>query len=95
LAPGGDSQSGSITAEATARRRPKSSTPAGKVKASFNLLPEDVGSLRAMAQRLGTTVTHVLQRAIRDEKFVQDQLAKGNRFALIDQRGTAHEIIWR
>ena len=78
---------------ATPRR--KSPTPPGKVKASFNLLYEDIESLRTMAGRLGTTVTNVLQRAIRDERFVQDQLAKGNRFAVVDQEGSVREIIWR
>jgi hypothetical protein len=73
----------------------KSPTPAGKVKASFNLLPNEIDSLRAMAARLGTTVTNVLQRAIRDERFVQDQLARGNRFAVVDQKGSVREIIWR
>jgi hypothetical protein len=59
------------------------------------LLYEDIESLRTMAGRLGTTVTNVLQRAIRDERFVQDQLAKGNRFAVVDQEGSVREIIWR
>ena len=75
--------------------RRKSPTPAGKVKASFNLLREDINSLRAMAGQLGTTVTNVLQRAIRDERFIQEQLAEGNRFAVVDREGTAREIIWR
>jgi hypothetical protein len=73
----------------------KSSTPGGKVKASFNLLPEDLGSLRELAARLGTTVTNVLERAIRDEHFVQEQLAAGHRFAIVDRDGTVREIIWR
>jgi hypothetical protein len=73
----------------------KSSAPAGKVKASFNLLPEDIDSLRAMAQRLGTTVTYVLQRAIRDERFVRDMIAEGNRFDIVDRKGNRREIIWR
>jgi hypothetical protein len=77
------------------RDRRKAPTPAGKVKASFNLLLEDLDSLRIMAARLGTSVTSVLQRAIRDERFVQDELAKGNRFAVVDQQGNAREIIWR
>jgi|SRR5215831_1030714 len=79
----------------TKRGRTKSAAPAGKVKASFNLLPEDIDSLRAMAERLGTTVTSVLQRAIRDERFVQEQLTEGNRFAVVDRQGTVREIIWR
>jgi hypothetical protein len=48
-----------------------------------------------MAARLGTTVTNVLQRAIRDERFVQDELAEGRRFAVVDPDGTVREIIWR
>lgn len=76
----------------TSHKRP---TPAGKVKASFNLLPEDIDSLRAMAKQLGTTVTNVIQRSIRDERFIQDQLAEGNRFAVVDRKGTIREIIWR
>jgi hypothetical protein len=76
-----------------ARRKPPA--PAGKVKASFNLLLDDLDSLRSMASLLGTTVTSVLQRAIRDEHFIQEQLADGNRFAVMDQRGTVREIIWR
>ena len=83
LAPGGSSSTR------------KSPTPAGKIKASFNLLPNDIDSLRAMSARLGTTVTNVLQRAIRDERFVQDQLARGNSFAVVDQKGSVREIIWR
>lgn len=79
----------------TASPKLKRPAPEGKVKASFNLLPEEISSLRAMAERLGTTVTNVLQRAIRDERFVQDQLAEGNRFAVIDREGTTREIIWR
>lgn len=75
------------------RRKPPA--PAGKVKASFNLLLDDLDSLRSMASLLGTTVTSVLQRAIRDERFIQEQLADGNRFAVMDQRGTLREIIWR
>jgi hypothetical protein len=74
------------------QRRP---TPVGKVKASFNLLPEDINSLRVMAQRLGTTITNALQRAIRDERFIQQQLEEGNKFAIVDQRGEVREIIWR
>ena len=81
-------------AEAAATRS-KRSTPAGKVKASFNLLPGDIDSLRAMAGWLKTTVTNVVQRAIRDERFIQEQLAQGNRFAVVDREGTAREIIWR
>jgi hypothetical protein len=73
----------------------KRSTPEGKVKASFNLLPEDLASLRAMAAQVRTTVTNMLQRSIRDEQFVQDQLAEGNRFAIVDRQGNAREIIWR
>jgi hypothetical protein len=76
-------------------RASKTSTPAGKVKASFNLLPEDIDSLRSMARQLGTTVTNVLQRAVRDERFIQEQLAEGRHFAVIDRKGTAREIIWR
>ena len=75
------------------RRKPPA--PAGKVKASFNLLLDDLDSLRSMAGLLGTTVTSVLQRAIRDERFIQEQLAEGNRFAVMDPRGTLREIIWR
>jgi hypothetical protein len=48
-----------------------------------------------MAKRIGTTVTNILQRSIRDERFIQDQLSEGNRFAVIDSKGTAREIIWR
>jgi hypothetical protein len=73
----------------------KGSTPAGKVKASFNLLPEDLGLLRALAGRLGTTVTNVLERAIRDEHFIQEQLADRKRFAIVERDGTVREIIWR
>ena len=73
----------------------KGSTPAGKVKASFNLLPEELDVLRALAGRLGTTVTNVVERAIRDEHFVQEQLAAGNRFAIVDGDGAVREIIWR
>jgi len=76
-----------------ATRKPPA--PAGKVKASFNLLLDDLDSLRSMATLLGTTITSVLQRAIRDERFIQEQLADGNRFAIMDQRGTVREIIWR
>jgi hypothetical protein len=76
-----------------ARRKPPA--PAGKVKASFNMLRDDLDSLRSMANLLGTTVTSVLQRAIRDERFIQEQLAEGNRFAVMDPRGTVREIIWR
>jgi hypothetical protein len=79
--------------EETTSRKP--SAPQGKVKASFNLLYGDVESLRAMAKRLGTTVTSVLQRAIRDESFLQEQLREGNKFAIIDKEGTVREIIWR
>jgi hypothetical protein len=79
--------------EPKARRKPPA--PAGKVKASFNLLLDDLDSLRSMANLLGTTVTSVLQRAIRDERFIQEQLAEGNRFAVMDPRGTVREIIWR
>jgi hypothetical protein len=82
-------------AEAAPGRGPKSSVPAGKIKASFNLLPEDISSLRSMADRFGTTVTYILQRAIRDESFIRDELDKGNRFAIVDRHGTAREIIWR
>jgi hypothetical protein len=78
-----------------AQARKSTSTPAGKVKASFNLLPEDLDLLRALARRHGTTVTNVLERAIRDEQFIQDQLAGGNRFAIVDREGTVREIIWR
>jgi hypothetical protein len=73
----------------------KSPTPAGKIKASFNLLPEDISSLRSMAERSGTTVTYILQRAIRDESFIRDEIDKGNRFAIVDRHGMAREIIWR
>jgi len=48
-----------------------------------------------IARDLGTTITNVIQRAIRDERFIQDQLAMGNRFAVIDRQGTAREINWR
>jgi hypothetical protein len=81
--------------EARAAEQRKSSTPAGKVKASFNLLPEDLAVLRVLAERLGTTVTNVLERAIRDEHFVQEQLAAGHRFAIVNRDGTVREIIWR
>jgi hypothetical protein len=77
------------------KARGKPPAPAGKVKASFNLLLDDLDSLRSMASLLGTTVTSVLQRAIRDEHFIQEQLAEGNRFAVMDARGTVREIIWR
>jgi hypothetical protein len=73
----------------------KSAAPAGKVKASFNLRQDEIDLLRAMAERLGTTVTSVLQRAISDEGFIQDQLAEGNRFAIVDRQGAIREIIWR
>lgn len=79
--------------EPKARRKPPA--PAGKVKASFNMLIDDLDSLRSMANLLGTTVTSVLQRSIRDERFIQEQLAEGNRFAVMDPRGTVREIIWR
>lgn len=73
----------------------KAPAPRGKVKASFNLLPEDIEALRAIAKRLGTTVTNVLQRAIRDERFIQEELRSGNKFAVVDREGTVREIIWR
>jgi hypothetical protein len=76
-------------------RTPPRSTPKGKVKASFNLLPEDLATIRALSEELGTTVTNVLQRAIRDQRFVREQLARGHRFAVVDPKGKTREIIWR
>ncbi len=76
-------------------RTTQRSTPRGKVKASFNLLPEDLATIRALSEDLGTTVTNVLQRAIRDQRFVREQIARGNRFAIVDRRGVMREIIWR
>ena len=66
-----------------------------KVKVSFRLPSGDVHALRALAARLDTTVTVMLQRAIQDEIFIQERLQTGERVAVVDQDGTTRGIIWR
>jgi pyruvate/2-oxoglutarate dehydrogenase complex dihydrolipoamide acyltransferase (E2) component len=75
----------------TADKKP--STPAGKVKVSFNLWPEEVTRLRDIAARRRTTVTAALQRAIADEVFLTAEMDKGAHVLLRYSTGEYREVI--
>jgi pyruvate/2-oxoglutarate dehydrogenase complex dihydrolipoamide acyltransferase (E2) component len=71
----------------------KPSTPAGKVKVSFNLWPEEVARLRDIARRRRSTVTAALQRAIADEMFLTIETDKGAHVLLKYPGGEYREVI--
>ena len=66
-----------------------------KIKVSVNLTADYVHTLRALAEKRGTTVTETLRRAIGMEKFVEDVTTNGGTLLVEDKDKTLRHVIIR
>jgi hypothetical protein len=66
-----------------------------KIKVSVNLTADDVNTLRALAEKRGTTVTETLRRAIGMEKFVEEVTANGGALLVEEKDKTLRHVIIR
>lgn len=57
------------------------------VKVSVNLSPDVVQALREVSSTAGVTITEAIRRAIGTEKFLMEEMRKGNRILIEDKKG--------
>lgn len=64
-----------------------------KAKVTFQLPQAELDDLRRMAEAQGVTMTTVIRRSFKTEKFFRDTISQGNRLAVINARGEiAYEV---
>ncbi len=65
-------------------------------KVTVNLPDELVEELKRLASQRNLTVTQVLRQAIESERFLQDELEKGNKVLIEDQKDKSiHQVIFK
>jgi len=65
------------------------------IKTTVNLSAAAVEALKALAARQGTTMTRVLHKAVRTEKFFDDVQAKGGKIIIADKNGNVRQLVSR
>jgi predicted transcriptional regulator len=65
------------------------------VKTSLNLPEAAVRALKEIAERRGTTMAEVVRQAIATEKFLVDEVEKGNKILIEDQDKSLRQVVFR
>jgi hypothetical protein len=63
------------------------------VRFSVNLSTEISDAFKALIERKGLTITEGIRRAIIVWKFVEDETAKGNQVAIIEQDSSVRKVV--
>jgi hypothetical protein len=63
------------------------------VRLSINLSAETADAFKALIERKGLTITEGIRRAITVWKFVEDETAKGNEIAVIEQDDSIRKVV--
>lgn len=67
--------------------------PPAPTRLSVNLSEDTAEALQGLVARRRTTLTDGVRRAIAVWKFVEDEVAAGNRLAVIDKNGNVREVV--
>lgn len=73
--------------------RRRSTDRSGVVRLSINLSADTADSFRALIERKGLTITEGIRRAIIVWKFVEDETARGNQIAVIEQDNSIRKVV--
>ena len=73
--------------------RRRSPDRSGVVRLSINLSAETADQFRALIERKGLTITEGIRRAIIVWKFVEDETARGNQIAVIEQDNSIRKVV--
>jgi hypothetical protein len=63
------------------------------VRLSINLGAETADAFKALIERKGLTITEGIRRAITVWKFVEEETAKGNQIAVIEQDDSIRKVV--
>jgi len=64
-----------------------------RIKATFNLTPQDVERLKYLAREQGITHTEALRRAIATEHFIYTTVREGSKVLVESPKGDVRELI--
>ncbi len=65
------------------------------VKTSLNLPEAAVEALKLIAAKRGTTMAEVVRQAIATEKFLVDEVEKGNKILIEDKDRSVRQVVFR
>jgi predicted DNA-binding protein len=65
------------------------------VKTSLNLPEPAVEALKQIAAKRGVTMAEVVRQAIATEKFLHDEVEKGNKILLEDKDKRLRQVVFR
>ncbi|HEX5760738.1 MAG TPA: CopG family transcriptional regulator [Thermoanaerobaculia bacterium] len=65
------------------------------IKTSLNLSEPALDALKEMAAKRGVTVAEVVRQAIATEKFLLDEVEKGNKILIEDRDSRLRQIVFR
>ena len=63
------------------------------VRLSINLSAETADAFKALIERKGLTLTEGIRRAITVWRFLEDETAKGNQIAVIEQDDNVRKVV--
>jgi len=63
------------------------------IKTTVNLSAAVVEVLKDLAAKQGTTMTRVIHKAVRTEKFFDDVQAKGGKIIIADKSGNVRQLV--
>jgi hypothetical protein len=63
------------------------------VRLSINLGAADADAFKALIERKGLTITEGIRRAITVWEFLEDEKAKGNQIAIIEQDSSVRKVV--
>jgi hypothetical protein len=63
------------------------------VRLSINLNAETADAFKAFTERKGLTITEGIRRAITVWRFLEDETAKGNQIAIIEQDENIRKVV--
>jgi hypothetical protein len=63
------------------------------VRLSINLSSETANGFKELIGRKGLTITEGIRRAIVALQFLEDEAAKGNQIAVIEQDGSVRKVV--
>lgn len=66
-----------------------------KARCTFLLSQQTVDLLKRVAEDEGITMSEIIRRAIRTEKFILDTQAAGDRFLIQNRAGQVREVLLR
>lgn len=87
-----DSHTEHTCAEAGALHMPGT---AERIKVSVNLTPEEVETLKRIAERRGISMTEVIRRALAMEKFIDESSAAGEKILVQSSDKSMRQLLIR